>query len=162
VNADWNDLALLLDKEAAIGEELRRNLATQRQALVAWDMEALIAGIEARETCLRFLSELERRRMTLLQEASVTDSSLQLKHLIAQLPHGSPIRRRLQSARARALATFTRLQADERNVHGLMANLLQHLRDALSPLACADLPLYGDKGAAAPQRSPSAFIQNRA
>jgi hypothetical protein len=162
VNANWNDLAVLLDEEAAIGEELRCNLATQRQALVAWDMEALIAGIEAREVGLRSLADLERRRITLLEQAGVTDASPQLKNFIDQIPHGLPIRRRLQSARARALQTFTRLQADEHNIHGLMASLLEHLRDALSLLARPDVPLYGDKGAATPQRPGSAFIQNRA
>jgi hypothetical protein len=162
VNPDWNDLAALLDEEAAIGEELRRNLALQRQALVAWDMEALIAGIEAREACLRSLGDLERRRIALLEQAGITAASLQLKHFIAQLSYGLPVRQRLECARARALQTFTRLQADEHNITGLMASLLQHLRDALSPLARPDVPLYGDKGAAAAQRPASAFIQNRA
>jgi hypothetical protein len=161
VKADWNDFAALLDEQAAVGDELRRNLAAQRQALVAWDMEALIAGIDARESYLRSLDELERRRIAVLEQAGVTDTSFQLKQLIAQIPDGLPVRRRLQTARARALETFTRLQADERNLNSFMASLLEHLRDAVSPLARSDVSLYDDTGAAALQGPVSAFIRNR-
>jgi hypothetical protein len=161
VKADWNDFAALLDEEAAVGEELRGNLAAQRRALVAWDMQALIAGIDAREAYLRSLAELERRRIMLLEQAGVTDTSFQLKQLIAHIPDGLPIRRRLATARARALETFTRLQADERNLNSFMASLLEHLRDAVSPLARPDVSLYGDTGAAPSQRPVSAFIRNR-
>jgi hypothetical protein len=162
VKPDLNDLAALLDEEVAIGEELRRNLAMQRQALIAWDMEVLIAAIEAREARLRSLAELERRRVAVLQQGRATEASLQLKHFIAEIPDGVPVRRRLQTARARALEIFTRLEADERNINGLMENLLEHLREALTPLARPVISLYGERGAAAPQRPASAFIQNKA
>jgi flagellar biosynthesis/type III secretory pathway chaperone len=160
--SDLNDLAAVLEEEIAVGEELRRNLACQRQALVDWDMEALIAAIEAREIRLRSLGALEQRRLEVLKKDGVTDTSIELKRLISQSPEGLPGRQRLCSVRTRALETFSRLQADELSVNGLMEDLLAHLREALTPLALPAVSLYGDKGGAAPQRPKSAFIHNKA
>jgi hypothetical protein len=160
--SDLQALAALLEEEIAVGEELRDNLARQRQALVAWDMEALIAAIEAREVSLRSLGDLEGRRLEMLEQRRVADTGTNLAQLISQSPEGSPWRQRLQAVRMRALDTFSRLQADEYSVNGLMENLLAHLREALTPLACPVVPLYGDKGAAAPQRPSSALIHSKA
>jgi len=160
--SDLNDLAALLEEEITVGEELRRNLTCQRQALVDWDMDALIAGIEAREICVRSLGELEQRRLEMLKQEGVTNTSIKLKLLISQSPEDLPGRQRLQSVRTRALETFSRLQADERSVNGLMKDLLAQLREALTPLARPTVSLYGDKGGAACQRPASAFIHNKA
>jgi hypothetical protein len=43
---------------------------------------------------------------------------------------------------------FTRLQADERHVHGLIENLLAHVQEALSPLMQSDVSVYGETGVA--------------
>lgn len=157
-----NDLAAVLEEEIAVGEELRRNLAAQRQALVAWDMEALIAGIEAREPWLRSLGELEGRRLNMLQQDGVPDHSITLSRLISACPGDLPARQHLQSVRLRARETFSRLRADEAGVNDLMETLLVHLREALTPLARPAVSLYGDTGATAPQRLSSAFIRNKA
>jgi hypothetical protein len=160
--SDLEDLAALLEGQIALGEELRRNLACQRQALVTWDMEGLIAAIEVREVSLRSLGDLEGRRLEMLKQHWVTATGVNLAQLISQSPDGSPMRQRLQSVRTRALETFSRLQADEYSFNGLMESLLAHLREALTPLARPAVPLYGDRGAAAPHRPSSALIHSKA
>lgn len=157
-----NDLTAILEEEIAVGDELRLNLAAQRQALVAWDMEALIARIEAREAWIRSLSELEARRARIVDAQAGSNTPVTLSQLITACPEGLPARQRLQSIRARARETFSRLQVDERDLNTLMENLQSHLHEALKPLACPSVPLYGDTGAAAPQRPSSALIRSKA
>jgi len=162
MNPEMNDLAAVLEEEIAVGEELSHNLAAQRQALSCWDMDALIAKIEARGPWLRSLGELEVRRQNLLTQGGAPNESVTLSRLIAACPEDLPARHRLQTVQARARETFARLQADERNVNGLMENLLSHLNEALRPLARPAVSLYGDTGAAAVQRPSSALIRNKA
>ena len=162
MNPELNDLAAVLEEEIAVGEELSHNLAAQRQALICWDMDALIAKIEARGPWLRSLGELEVRRRNLLAQGAAPNKSGALRRLIAACPADLPVRHRLQTVRARARETFVRLQADERSVIGLMENLLSHLNEALRPLARPAVSLYGDTGAAAVQRPSSALIRNKA
>jgi flagellar biosynthesis/type III secretory pathway chaperone len=162
MNSELNDLVAVLEEEIVVGEQLCRGLATQRQALVAWDMEALLTGIEAREPLLRTLGELERRRLKILEHRSRAQQSVTLSHLIGECCDVAKERQRLHSVRARARKTFSRLQADERSLNGLMENLLVHLHEALSPLARPTVALYGDTGAAAAQRPSSALIRNKA
>jgi len=42
MNIDVSALAEILDEEIAVGEELNRNLAAQRQALAVWDIVGLL------------------------------------------------------------------------------------------------------------------------
>jgi flagellar biosynthesis/type III secretory pathway chaperone len=162
MNLELNHLAGILDEEIAVGDELRRNLAAQRQALVAWDMETLVATIEAREVWIRSLSELEVRRVRIVRRQNPSNYSVTLSHLITACPEGLPVRQRLQSVRARARDIFLRLQADERDLNQLMENLQSHLYEAFKPLGGPSLRLYGDTGTAAPQRVLSALIRNKA
>jgi len=162
MNPELNDLAAVLEEEIAVGEELSRNLTAQRQALSCWDMDALIARIETRGPWLRSLGELEVRRHNLLAQGAASNESVTLSRLIAACPEDLPAGHRLQAVRVRARETFARLQADERNVYGLMENLLSHLNEALRPLARPAVSLYGDTGAAAVQRPSSALIRNKA
>ena len=162
MNGKMDDLAAVLEEEIAVGGELSRNLAAQRQALVAWDMDALIAEIQAREPWLRTLGELEARRQNLLTQWGAPNESVTLSRLIATSAESLPARRQLQTVRARAQETFVRLQADERNVNELMENLLSHLNEALRPLARPAVALYGDTGATTAQRPSSAFIRSKA
>jgi hypothetical protein len=159
--ADLNALAAVLEKEVAVGEELLQNLARQRRALVEWDMEALIAGIDAREICLRSLGELEDRRLQMLTRAGIADTSVTLRDLISQMAVTAPERERFQSVRARAREVYSHLQAEERSVAGLMQDLAAHLRSALTAVARPAAPLYAGTGAAAPQPPASAFLRNR-
>lgn len=157
-----NELAAVLEEEIAVGDELRLNLAAQRQALIAWDMEALIARIEAREAWIRSLSELEARRARIVQAQVASNNPVTLGQLITVCPDGLPTRQQLQSVRARARETFSRLQADERDLNGLMENLQSHLNEALKPLACPSAALYDDNGLATPQSSSQALIHSKA
>ena len=156
---DLNELAVVLEEEIAVGDELRHNLTAQCQALIAWDIETLITTIEARETWIRSLRELEARRISLVdaQEVPVT-----LNHLILVCREDLSTCQRLQSVRARAARTFSRLQADERALKSLMGNMQSHLQHALKPLACSSVPLYGDTGMAEPQNPSSALIRSKA
>jgi hypothetical protein len=162
MNRELNDLAVVLEEEIAVGEELSHNLAAQRQALICWDIDALTAKIEERGPWLRSLAELEARRHNLLAQGAAPNESVTLRCLIAACPEDLPERHRLQTVRARAHETFVRLQADERNVNGLMENLLSHLNEALRPFARPAVSLYGDTGAAAVQRPSSALFRNKA
>jgi FlgN protein len=159
---ELNDLVAVLEEEIAVGEELCRSLAMQREALIAWDMEALIAGIETREPWLRSLGELERRRLKILEQGGSTRESVTLSHLIGVCPDGSQASQRLHSVRSRAREIFSRLQADERSLNSLMENLLSHLHASLSPLARPGVALYGDTGASSAQRASAALIRNKA
>ena len=162
MNPKLNDLAAVLEEEIAVGDELRLNLAAQRQAVVAWDMDALIARIAAREAWIRSLSELEARRVRIVEAQGTPDYPVTLSQFIMACPEDLPTHQRLQSARARARETFSRLQADERDLNVLMENLQTHLHEALKPLAGPSLPLYGDTGATTPLRPSSALIRNKA
>jgi hypothetical protein len=68
----------------------------------------------------------------------------------------------LQSVRAHARETFSRLQADERDLNRLMETLQSHLHEALEVLTRPSLPLYSDTGATASPSLSSALICNRA
>jgi hypothetical protein len=162
MNAELNELATVLEEEIAVGEQLRCNLAAQRQALVVWDMEALITEIEAREPLLRLLGELEGRRLRILSLDSVPDRPVTLSALITDCKAGLPTSQRLRAARASARETFSRLQTDQNSLNGLMLNLMSHLHEALRPLARPVVALYGDTGAAAIQRPSTALVRNRA
>jgi hypothetical protein len=157
-----NELAEVLEEEIAVGGELLHNLAAQRQALVAWDMETLLARIEAREAWIRALGELEARRIGILDAQVASKRAVNLSQLIVACGEDLLARQRLQAVRSRARETFLRLQADERDLNGLMENLQSHLQEALKPLVCSSVPLYGDTGAAAPQFSLPALLHSKA
>jgi FlgN protein len=144
MNLELNDLAVVLEEEIALGDKLRLNLAEQRHALAAWDMDALIARIEAREAWIRTLGELEARRARIVEIQGDSDKPVSLSELIRDCPEDLPARQRLQSVRARARETFLRLQADERDLNLLMETLLSHFHVALKPLASSSLAVYGE------------------
>ncbi len=160
--AQLDDLAAVLEEEIAVGEELRRNLAARRKALIDWDIEALLAGIEAREPWLRYLGDLDERRRKLLPQGTESEDSATLSRLIAQSPIGSPVRQRLQTAQSQARTMFTRLQAEELSLNRLMRDLHSHIQNALSSITGSAVSLYGDSGVPEPQRAASALIHNRA
>jgi hypothetical protein len=162
MNRELNDLAEVLEEQIAVGNRLRLNLAAQRQALVAWDMEGLIAGIEAREIWIRSLNQLEVRRARIVETQGRSGGPVTLNQLIMACPEGLPERRRLQSARSRARETFSRLKADQRDLNGLMESLKSHLDEALKALAGPSVDLYSETGVAPSQGAPSALIRSRA
>jgi FlgN protein len=162
MNLEINELAALLEEETAIGDQLRLNLAAQRDALARWDMDALNAIIEARESWIRSLGELEARRARMVKINSGSGHLSTLRELIMACSADQPARRRLESVRARARETFLRLQADERDLNGLMATLVSHFQAALKPLASPSPAVYGESGAAASAPPSSALINNKA
>jgi hypothetical protein len=162
MSLELNDLAVVLEEEIAVGDQLRLNLAEQRDALAAWDLVALIARIEAREAWIRSLGELEARRAHILEAQADTEKHVTLSELIRACPEDLPARQRLQSVRARARETFLLLQAAERDLNRLMETLLSHFQVALKPLASSPVAVYGESGATASQRTLSALICNKA
>jgi len=70
VGTELTDLTQILEAEISVGEELRRNLSAQKQAIVDWNVAALFEQIEAREPWLRSLGELEERRCRFLNEGN--------------------------------------------------------------------------------------------
>ncbi len=155
---DFTELGSIIEEEISVAEELRRNLAEQQKALLAWDVAALLYQVEAREPWLRSLGELERRRHQFMKGITPHLSSMTLRELIAKFPSGTPEGDRLNNLREGARKVFTRLQADERHVHGLIENLLAHIEEALSPLSQADVSLYGETGVAAPRSRPGLIL----
>jgi len=60
VSTELADLTQILEAEFSVGEELWRNLGTQKKAIVDGDVAALLEQIEAREPWLRSLGDLEQ------------------------------------------------------------------------------------------------------
>jgi len=161
MNNDLNQLADVLEDEVTLGETLCRNLEAQRSALVAWNMADLLAHIEAREAWLRSLAELEQRRCRIVEQSAAFTAGPRLRQVIAALPNQSPERPRLARLHEQTRRTFLRLRADEQQLHGLMANLVDLIQEGLSPLVEPELPTYGESGAVERQRPASALLQSK-
>jgi hypothetical protein len=162
MNTALSHLFDVLEEEIAVGEELARNLAAQKKAIIGWDVAGLLREIDAREPHLHSLGALEKKRSEILREMRSSAEPLTARQLIAALPEDAPEHARLRGLRERTRLTFTRLHADEWNLHLLMQNLLSHIQDALGSLTAPSVPLYGETGAPAPQRSSAAFIRSKA
>jgi flagellar biosynthesis/type III secretory pathway chaperone len=162
MNVSLMDLAGILEQEIVIAEELERNLAAQKQAVIDWNMDKLLAEIEARGPLLRSLDELERQRLNCLGQAGFDDNSVKLRQLIANLPSNSAERERLAALQRSTKATFQRLQADEHYLHELMENLLAHIHGALNSLLAPQRPTYGESGAAELARPAPTLFHGKA
>jgi hypothetical protein len=162
MNVLLDQLAGVLEEEIAVGEELWRNLTAQKQAIIAWDDVHLLEHIEAREAWLVGLGQLEEKRLGILKQMAPSSLPTTLAQLLAQLPADGVNCDRLRDLRERARNIFTRLHADEKNLHGLMENLLGHIQEALCPLMLPSVSLYGDTGVASRQRPAAGLIQGKA
>jgi hypothetical protein len=162
MNLALNDIALVLEQEIALGDKLRLNLAEQRDALVAWDLDALLARIEEREAWIRRLGELEARRARIVELRADSPKTITLRKLIEEWPKDIPARQRLQLVRARAREIFLRLQAEERDLNYVMEALLSHFHVALKPLATSSVAVYCESGKTASTGAASALICNKA
>ena len=154
-------LAAILEQEIAVAEELETNLAAQKQAVVDWNVEALLAQISARETWLRLLGELEQKRQDYLSQSGIDKTLTTLRQLLAGLPPGSPEYGRMTALQDRTRAVFTRLQADQQILHGVMTHMAAHVQDALGTLNRPGLSLYGESGITGNAPTPSALLQSR-
>jgi FlgN protein len=154
---DLSELTAVLAEEVALGRELLDNLSAQREAILCWKISDLIDRVENRELLFSNLTILERRRKRLVEQLTGDEAAtVTLSGIIADRPAGAADElARLQKA-ARRL--YSRLHSEERNLFDLMQNLLQHIREALTPLAEPEVALYG--GAAAPRLS-SGLIQGK-
>jgi flagellar biosynthesis/type III secretory pathway chaperone len=162
MNACLSELAGILEQEVAIAEELERNLSAQRHAIIEWNMDALLAHIEARAPWLRRLDELERKRIQYFPQSSLDHGSVTLGRLLATLPVNAPERERLTALRGDSQKIFRRLQADERHLHELMENLLAHIHDALNSLLPPATTTYGETGVAELAPPATALLHGRA
>ena len=162
MNLKMNELAAVLEEEIAVGDQLRSNLAAQRRALIAWDMEALNARIGAKEAWVRSLGKLEAVRARMVQIQGDCARPISLRELIRACPENLPERQRLESIRLRAREIFLQLQADERDLNGLMETLLSHFHAALKPLASPPVAVYCESGAAASEQPRSTLIRSKA
>jgi flagellar biosynthesis/type III secretory pathway chaperone len=161
MNAHVTQLADVLEEEVSVGEELERNLAAQKQALIGWDVAGLLEQITAREPWLRALGALEIKRKEILQRPELSNNAATLRQLLAKLPKDALEAQRLRHLRERGREIFTRLDSDEHALHGLMENLLAHIQEALRPLLRSAAPLYSEAGTAEPARPPSALIHSK-
>lgn len=153
------ELAQILEAQIEVGEELQRNLAAQRRAIVDWDANALIEQIQRREPWLRRLDELEERRRGLFKSSFKEAASL--GELIESGFVDASDRLRLGVLRQRSRRLFTSLQAEERALHQLMAHLRAHIEAAFHSVAAPSTPTYGDTGAVARPSAPSALLHSK-
>ena len=162
MNLSLQDLAAIIEQEVAIAEELGRNLSAQKQAVIDWNMDKLLAQIEARGPLLHSLDELERQRSNCLGQAGFDGNTVKLRQLIANLPSNSAERERLAALQRSTKAVFQRLQSDERYLHELMENLLAHIHGALNSLIPPESAVYGETGAAESARPASTLFHGKA
>lgn len=154
-------LAAILEQELAVAEELETNLAAQKQAIVDWNIEALLGQIAARESWLRLLGELEQRRGEYLDQSGIPQRLTTLRQLLAGLPPDAPEFNRMSALQERTHAVFTRLQADQQTLHNVMSHISAHVEDALGSLTRPELSLYGESGVAGSTPATSALLQSR-
>lgn len=161
MESSLNQLGDILDLEIAVAEQLTSNLTAQKQAIADWNMDQLLAQVEARLPLLHCLDELERQRLSCLDQAGC-DQPAQLRQLIKDLPANSAERRRLAALQQNSKTIFTRLQTDEQYVHSLMENLLAHIHSALNSVLPLENPVYSETGAAESARPASTLFHGKA
>jgi Mg2+ and Co2+ transporter CorA len=143
---ELTELAAVVGEEISLGQDLLENLAAQRQAILEWKISSLIERIEGRESLLSNLGAMEERRRAIVSRLGGTDdATLSLTEILCRVSQADQAGE-LQRLQADARRTYTRLQAEEKSLLNLMDNLLQHIRDALSPLSRPDMRLYGEQG----------------
>ena len=162
MNACLAELAAILEQEIAVAEELERNLAAQKQAVLYWNMDQLIARVDARAPWLGKLEALEQQRAECLGRAGFDHRQTTLRHLLAVLPPKTPERDRLAALQGDSKKIFNRLQADERHLHELMENLLTLIHGALESLMSPASTTYSETGATEAPGPHTALLHSRA
>ena len=162
MNDCLSELAGILEQEITVAEELGQNLAAQKLALLDWNMDELIARIEARAPWLSRLDTLERQRADCLERCGVDHRTATLRHLLSELRPNAPERDRLAALGGDSEKIFRRLKADERVLHELMEMLLAHIHGALKSLLPAGSATYGENGLAEAPRPQTTLLHGRA
>jgi Mg2+ and Co2+ transporter CorA len=155
---ELTELAAANEEEISLGQDLLDNLSAQRKAILGWKISTLIERIESREALLLSLGAVEERRLRITSQLSGEGASL--KEILSRT---SPSEQTAELGRLREKArrTYTRLQAEEKNLLALMENLLAHIREALSPLTFPEVRLYGEQGASGASRPSSGLIEGK-
>lgn len=162
MNAAIADLTQVLEEELAVGAELRSNLDAQKAAILSWDVAALLERVEARETWLTLLGDLEARRQRILTEAKHSESAPTLSQMLASAEIEPSEKTRLANLGELARRVFTEIKREEEYLFSLMGRLHGHMREALSALGQPSNSIYGEKGMAETQRPASALLRSRA
>jgi flagellar biosynthesis/type III secretory pathway chaperone len=162
MTACLSEIAAILEQEINVAEELEKNLAGQKQALLDWNMDSLLAALDARATWLGRLETLERERAECLARCGYEQSGTTLRHLLSALPPDVPQRDRLAALRGDSEKIFRRVQADERVLHELMEELLAHIHGALKSLLPSNAATYGETGITEPARPQTVLLHGRA
>lgn len=143
---ELTELAAVVGDEISLGQDLQENLSAQRQAILEWKISSLIERIESRESLLSNLGAMEQRRRAIVGRlGGADDATLSLSEILCRVSQADQAGE-LQRLQEQARRTYTRLQAEEKSLLNLMDNLLQHIREALSPLGGSDVRLYGEQG----------------
>lgn len=157
-----NELIAVIQEELAVGEKLLVNLDAQRKAILNWSITDLMRQIEAREPLLRSLAELEAsRHQTMARFSHLPGEKPSLKEIINRFPESEREIVSLRHLQSRLQDVYFRLQAEEKSLLSLMGNLLEHIREALSPLSFCTAPVYGEKGISPSNRPASGLIQGK-
>lgn len=159
--ADFSEIIGILEAELVAGQNLQRNLDAQKQAILDWDVDALLSHVEAREAALRDLGELEAKRLRVVGELPFTPMPQVLSQLIAQVPRGRPERKRLRELQTRSRKTFFQLCAADQKLEAMKRNMLGHIRDAMSHIKQKDAWAYGESGRPESSRASSELINEK-
>jgi hypothetical protein len=80
------ELAAVMEEEVRIGEELLRNLADQKEAILSWDSSTILARVEEKEVLIHRLGTMEEKRQAIMvQLCRSPGKNPSLRELLAQL-----------------------------------------------------------------------------
>jgi len=154
------ELSDVLQEELEVAESLSRNLQAQKDAILKWDIETLIARAEERELQAKKLETLEQRRKSVIEELT-EDKQITLKEFVAKFSPASEASR-LLALRQNLKNIFSRLRIEEKKVLLLMQNILDNLREALGLLQYCPVRVYEKEGRASEPRPESGLIKVKA
>jgi hypothetical protein len=157
---DLTELAAAIGEEISLGQDLLDNLSAQRKAILGWEISTLIERIESREALLLNLGAVEERRQRITSRLGGEEPNPSLQAILGRASSAEQAND-LSRLREQARRTYTELQAEEKSLLGLMENLLDHIRGALSPLTLPEVRLYGEQRASGSSRLSSGLIQGK-
>jgi hypothetical protein len=158
-----NNLIGVLQEEVQVGENLLHNLLAQRNAILAWDAHTLLERLSEKELLVyRLASVVEQQRELMARIIdSPSDQRAVLSELLRRLPVGAE-HDAISTLQDQAYALYSRVQAEERHLAGVLENLLGHMRTILAPLAEAPVYVYSKSGSTSASRATSGLIQGKA
>jgi|KBSMisStandDraft_5_1062788.scaffolds.fasta_scaffold192747_1 hypothetical protein len=155
---DLSSLIAILEAELEIGEALQKNIAEQRQAIIDWNLEALLKLVEQHQGLIEALGKSEERRTEVL----ASHASAGLSKLLTSIPTDTGEYRQLSDLRKRSLERFKRLLSDEEGLHALKNNVVGHLNHAIATTVERGGSVYGDTGRPLAQSVAPGLIYEKA